>query len=174
MFDTALIVIDLQRDYFPGGKFTLPGIERTVERAAALIAMFRLSGMPVIHVRHMAKDPAVGFLLEGTAGTEIDPRVAPRDEDMLITKNCPNAFRDTTLAKILHVLGAKELFFCGAVSCQLTSGVNPLRLRASPQAESRCYTDYLTRPPYGPFRSDPDICYFYTRFCHCHAETCRQ
>ena len=30
MFDTALIVIDLQRDYFPDGKFVLPGIERTV------------------------------------------------------------------------------------------------------------------------------------------------
>jgi nicotinamidase-related amidase len=35
---------------------------------------------------------------------------------MLITKNHPNAFRDTTLAKVLHVLGAKELFFCGAMS----------------------------------------------------------
>ena len=116
MFDTALIVIDLQRDYFAEGKFPLPGIERTVERAAALVALFRVHRMPVIHVRHVEKDPAVGFLLEGTPGIEIDPRVAPRDEDMLITKNYPNAFRDTTLAKILHVLGAKELFFCGAMS----------------------------------------------------------
>ncbi len=116
MFDTALIVIDLQRDYFPGGKFMLPGIERAVERASVLIALFRANGMPVIHVRHVERDPAVGFLLAGTPGIEIDPRVAPRDEDMLITKNYPNAFRDTTLAKILHVLGAKELFFCGAMS----------------------------------------------------------
>jgi nicotinamidase-related amidase len=116
MFDTALIVIDLQRDYFPGGQFALPGIERTVKRASALIALFRTHGMPVIHVRHVEKDPAVGFLLEGTPGAEIDPRVAPQGEDMLITKNYPNAFRDTTLAKIIHVLGAKELFFCGAMS----------------------------------------------------------
>src|SRR5258706_7688930 len=116
MFDTALIVIDLQRDYFSGGKFPLPGIERTVRRASALITLFRTHGMPVIHVRHVEKDPAVGFLLDDTPGVEIHPRVAPRDEDMLITKNYPNAFRDTTLAKILHVLGAKELFFCGAMS----------------------------------------------------------
>ena len=116
MFDTALIVIDLQRDYFSDGKFALPGIERTVQRASALIALFRTHGMPVIHVRHIEKDPAVGFLLDGTPGIEIDPRVAPRGEDMLITKNYPNAFRDTTLAKIIHVLGAKELFFCGAMS----------------------------------------------------------
>ena len=116
MFDTALIVIDLQRDYFAEGKFPLPGIERTVERAAQLIALFRSSGMPVIHVRHVERDPAVGFLLDDTPGIEIDSRVAPRGEDMLITKHYPNAFRDTTLAKILHVLGAKELFFCGAMS----------------------------------------------------------
>ena len=116
MFDTALIVLDLQRDYFPGGKFELPGIERTVERASSLIALFRAQGMPVIHVRHIEKDEAVGFLLDGTPGIEIDPRVKPQGEDMLITKRYPNAFRDTTLARIIHVLGAKELFFCGAMS----------------------------------------------------------
>jgi nicotinamidase-related amidase len=116
MFDTALIVIDLQRDYFPDGKFELPGIERAVERAAMLATLFRANGLPVINIRHFELDPAVGFLLEGTPGVEIDPRVAPQGEDMLITKNYPNAFRDTTLAKILHVLGAKELFFCGAMS----------------------------------------------------------
>ena len=116
MFDTALIVIDMQRDYLAGGKFPLPGIERTVERAAQLITLFRSSGMPVIHIRHFEMDPAVGFLHEGTPGAEIDPRVAPQGDDMLITKNYPNAFRDTTLTKVLHVLGAKELFFCGAMS----------------------------------------------------------
>ena len=116
MVDSALIVIDLQRDYFAGGKFPLPGIERTVERAAQLIALFRGSGMPVIHIRHFEMDPAVDFLLGGTPGAEIDSRVAPVGEDLLITKSYPNAFRDTRLAKIIHGLGAKELFFCGAMS----------------------------------------------------------
>jgi nicotinamidase-related amidase len=116
MFDTALIVIGLQRDYLADGKLPLAGIERTVERASQLIGLFRTRAMPVIHVRHVAKDPAAGFLLEDTPGIEIDPRVAPEGDDMLITKNYPNAFRDTTLAKVLHVLGARELFFCGAMS----------------------------------------------------------
>ncbi|HVY05485.1 MAG TPA: cysteine hydrolase family protein [Burkholderiales bacterium] len=116
MFDTALIVIDMQRDYLPGGKFPLPDMERAILRAETLIGLFRAKSMPVIHVRHVEQDPAVGFLLAGTPGIEIDPRVSPQGEDMLITKHYPNAFRDTTLAKILHVLGAKELFFCGAMS----------------------------------------------------------
>lgn len=116
MFETALIVIDMQRDYFPGGKAPLPDMDRAVERAAVLVAMFRASSLPVIHVRHIEKDPAVDFLREGTQGVEIDDRVAPQGEDMLITKHYPNAFRDTTLDKVLHVLGAKELVFCGAMS----------------------------------------------------------
>jgi len=115
-FDKALVVIDLQRDYFPGGKFVLPGIERVAVHAGALIDLFRAHGLPVIHVRHLERDAAVGFLLEGTPGSEIEPRVAPAGQDLLITKNWPNAFRDTTLAKILHVLGAGELVFCGAMS----------------------------------------------------------
>jgi nicotinamidase-related amidase len=115
-FDKALVVIDLQRDYFSGGKSELPGIERVVAQAAGLIDLFRSHGLPVIHVRHLEKDPAVGFLLEGTPGSEIEPRVAPAGQDLLITKNWPNAFRDTTLARILHVLGAGELVFCGAMS----------------------------------------------------------
>ena len=116
MFETALIVIDMQRDYLPGGKAPLPGMDRAVERAAILIALFRASSMPVIHVRHLEKDPGAAFLVEGTEGVEIDARVAPQGQDMLITKHHPNAFLDTTLDKVLHVLGAKELVFCGAMS----------------------------------------------------------
>jgi nicotinamidase-related amidase len=116
MSDTVLIVIAMQRDYFAGGRSPLRDMERALERTARLIVMFRANAMPVIHVRHLEHDPAVGFLLEGTPGADIDPRVAPQGEDVLITKHYPNAFRDTNLAKVLHVQGAKELFFCGATS----------------------------------------------------------
>lgn len=115
-FSTTLVVIDLQRDYFPGGNFPLPDIERATVRAVQLIELFRHHGLPVVHVRHLEKDPKVGFLLEGTVGSEIEPRVAPAGQDLLITKSWPNAFRDTTLNKILHVLGSHELVFCGAMS----------------------------------------------------------
>jgi len=116
MSDTVLIVIAMQRDYFASGRKPLPDMERALARAARLIGLFRANAMPVIHVRHLEHDPAVGFLLEGTPGADIDPRVAPQGDDVLVTKHYPNAFRDTNLAKVLHVQGAKELFFCGATS----------------------------------------------------------
>lgn len=91
MSDTVLIVIAMRRDYFSGGKMPLPELECALERAASLIASVRASGMPVFHVRHLEQDPAVGFLLEGALGTDMDPRVAPQSEEMLITKHHPNA-----------------------------------------------------------------------------------
>jgi nicotinamidase-related amidase len=115
-FSTTLLVVDLQRDYFPGGNLPLPDIEQATVRAAQLIDLFHRHRLPVVHVRHLEKDPKVGFLLEGTPGSEIEPRVAPSGQDLLITKNWPNAFRDTTLQKILHVLGSRDLVFCGAMS----------------------------------------------------------
>lgn len=116
MTDAALVVIGLQRDYFSGGRFELPGIERTVVNASALLLVCRSFGIPVVHVRHVEKDPAVGFLMEGSAGAEIDPRVAPSGNDLLITKNWPNAFRDTKFQAILDILRPQELVFCGAMS----------------------------------------------------------
>ena len=94
MFDTTLNVIDLQRDYL----------------AVVLIALFRANRPPVVPVPPFHKSPPVGFLLERPPPAGLGPRRAPQGDEMLITKNYPNAFRDTTLAKILHVPGAKEFF----------------------------------------------------------------
>ena len=71
-FEQALVVIDLQRDYFPGGNFPLPGIERAATQAVRMIDLFHRNRLPVIHVRHFERDPAVGFLMEGTPGAEIE------------------------------------------------------------------------------------------------------
>jgi nicotinamidase-related amidase len=112
----VLIVIDLQRDYFPGGRFELPRIERVVARAAALLAQFRARRLPVVHVRHLELDPAVGFLLEDSDGAAIDPRVAPEGDELRLSKHWPNAFRETPLAAILASLRPDELVLCGAMS----------------------------------------------------------
>ena len=48
----ALILIDLQNDYFPGGKWTLRGIESAANNAARVLAAVRAAGDLVVHVRH--------------------------------------------------------------------------------------------------------------------------
>jgi nicotinamidase-related amidase len=47
----ALLLIDVQNDYFPGGAYALAGIEAASVKAAALLAHFRDAGLPLFHVR---------------------------------------------------------------------------------------------------------------------------
>ncbi len=72
----VLVIIDIQRDYFPDGRHPLVDPDAAADAASAVLAHQRAQGDPVIHVRH--ESPAGGGFLEvGTDGAEIDDRVAP-------------------------------------------------------------------------------------------------
>ena len=47
---TALMLIDFQNDYFPGGKWELEGTYRAANNAAVLLTAFRAAGLPVIQI----------------------------------------------------------------------------------------------------------------------------
>ena len=55
---TALVLIDLQNDYFPGGAMELVGADAAVSRVAALLEAFRRRSLPVFHIQHLASPPA--------------------------------------------------------------------------------------------------------------------
>jgi nicotinamidase-related amidase len=111
-----LVLIDIQRDYFPGGSFPLVGPDEAAERAAALLEHFRASTLPVIHVRHESEGPDAGFLAAGTAGAEIDARVAPRAGESVIVKQHPNSFRDTGLRAELDRHAGADLVIAGMMT----------------------------------------------------------
>jgi nicotinamidase-related amidase len=67
MPDTALLVIDIQNDYFPGGAMELEGAEAAGAKAAEAIRQFRDKNLPVVHVRHLSVRPGSTFFLPGTA-----------------------------------------------------------------------------------------------------------
>ncbi|CAN2248201.1 hypothetical protein STZ1_10528 [Bacillus subtilis] len=46
---TALLVIDIQNDYFPNGKMALTNPEKAAQNAAKLLSHFRNTGAPVFH-----------------------------------------------------------------------------------------------------------------------------
>ena len=73
----ALIVVDIQKDYFPGGRMELVGTEDASLRARELIEAFRDSGEPRFHVQHVFEGPDAPFFAAGTEGAEIHPNVAP-------------------------------------------------------------------------------------------------
>ena len=98
MPDTALLVIDIQNDYFPGGAMELEGADAAGAKAGAALEKFRKNGNPVIHVRHLSVRPGSTFFLPGTQRRG-DPslRVAPRGGETVVEKNFPNSFRGTRL-----------------------------------------------------------------------------
>lgn len=115
MPDRALVIIDMQNDYFPDGRWPLEGIDAAAAQAARLLAAFRAAGEPVVHVRHETQ-PGSPLLEKGTAGAEIHASLAPRGGEGIVVKNFPNSFRGTGLDEILHALAVKEIVMVGAMS----------------------------------------------------------
>jgi nicotinamidase-related amidase len=115
----ALIVIDLQNDYFPGGLFPLWNTEETLRNIVAAIGKARALGIPVIHVQHIA-NAAKGiapFFNAGTPGVDIHPEVLAAAPDApVVVKEYADSFHGTALEEVLSGLGVDELLVCGMMT----------------------------------------------------------
>lgn len=114
--NSALLLIDLQNDYFPGGTMELVGADAAVAQAARLLESFRAQARPVFHVQHIARRPGATFFLPGTRGAEIHDAVRPADGESTTIKHFPNAFRDTSLLEALRAAGVSELVVAGMMT----------------------------------------------------------
>jgi len=112
----ALVLIDLQNDYYPGGTMELVGAEAAVSQARNLLQAFRGRGLPIFHIQHIAKRPGATFFLPGTKGAEIHAAVTPGAGEALITKHFPNGFRETNLLEALRGAGASKLVITGMMT----------------------------------------------------------
>ena len=115
----ALIVIDLQNDYFPCGLFPLWNTEETLRNIVAAIGKARALGIPVIHVQHIA-NAAKGiapFFNAGTPGVDIHPEVLAAAPDApVVVKEYADSFHGTALEEVLSGLGVDELLVCGMMT----------------------------------------------------------
>ena len=114
MADTALLIIDIQNDYFPGGAMELEGADAAGAKAGEALKQFRSKGLPVFHVRHLSVRPGSTFFLPGTKGAEIHASVTPQKGEKVIEKNFPNSFRATSLQDELK--GIKNLVVAGMMT----------------------------------------------------------
>ena len=115
----TLIVIDLQNDYFPGGKFPLWNTEAVLGQVESAIVRARAQGVAVILVQHIADAPngAAPFFNAGTPGVELHPRIlAAAPDAVVVTKAQADSFLNTTLEEKLAALGVEELLICGMMT----------------------------------------------------------
>ena len=113
---TALMLIDIQNDYFPGGKMELVGMKESSRKAQELLDLFRKHNLPTFHIQHVSLGKGAGFFLPDTEGAEIHESLKPLSTDMVIQKHFPNSFRDTDLLERLKSAHVTALVICGAMS----------------------------------------------------------
>jgi len=112
----ALILIDIQNDYFPGGKMELVNMLDATKKAKQLLEQFRKNGDPVIHIQHIANNEGASFFLPETDGAEIHELVKPAAGEALIIKHTPNSFNQTNLHEQLQKLGVDTVTIVGAMT----------------------------------------------------------
>jgi nicotinamidase-related amidase len=111
----ALVVIDIQNEYFPGGALALPDAEGAAGRAAKALAAARTAGIPVIHIRH--EEPSSDqWFVPGSRGAETNAAVTPAEGEAVIVKHYPNSFLDTDLSERLQHSEARRVAFCGMMT----------------------------------------------------------
>jgi nicotinamidase-related amidase len=94
---TALILVDLQNDYFPAGKMELVGSVEASQRAARLLAFFREAHLPLVHIQHVSTRPTATFFIPDTEGVKPHANIRPQEGETVFQKHFPNSFRETPL-----------------------------------------------------------------------------
>ena len=112
----ALLLIDFQNDYFPGGKMELASPLEAARNARELLQCFREHGGMHIHVQHVARRAGATFLLPGDRGSDIHDSVAHFVGEPLVVKHFPNAFRETDLAARLKEGGVDRVVITGMMT----------------------------------------------------------
>lgn len=112
----ALILIDLQMDYFPGGAYPLWEAEETLQRLLQTAERARDADALVVLVQHLA-GAAAPFFREGSPGAELHPKVrAALPEAPRIIKRHADSFHQTELGELLSAHGSTELAVAGMMT----------------------------------------------------------
>ena len=143
---TALIVIDMQRDFCsPGGYAQQAGLDiapmqAVVPQVQRLLAAARAAGLMVVHTREghlpdlsdcppakLARSVAAGapigsagplgrLLVRGEQGHDFVPALRPLASEHVIDKPGYGAFHKTTLGPVLGAFGIRQLILCGVTA----------------------------------------------------------
>lgn len=113
---TALIVIDIQNDYFPGGKYPLVEPLAAAQRANMLLQCFRESDEPHVHIQHVSLEPDATFFIKGDSGTDIHDSVAHFEGEPIVYKHEPNSFLNTNLLELLKSWDVERVVVTGMMT----------------------------------------------------------
>lgn len=111
----ALLIIDVQNDYFSNGKCELYKSEEAVITIKKILESFRKQNLPVFYIQHIAATQATFFIPE-TDGVQIHKNIKPLDTETVIVKHYPNSFYETKLQDELMKNEITDLVVCGMMT----------------------------------------------------------
>jgi maleamate amidohydrolase len=138
----ALLLVDFARGWTdPDSPLAVP-CAAEVRVAAQLLASARAYGAPVVFttvayddadletVPMLRKTPRVAQMRTGSPLTEVDPRLAPGEGELILVKKHASAFFGTTLLTYLVARGIDTLLICGVITsgCVRTTAVDAAQL----------------------------------------------
>jgi nicotinamidase-related amidase len=113
---TALLVIDIQKDYFPGGKYPLVEPLAAAKNAYMLLQCFREHGGHHVHIQHISLEPDAAFFIKGDSGSDIHDSVAHFEGEPIVYKHEPNSFLNTNLLELLKSWGVERVVVTGMMT----------------------------------------------------------
>lgn len=126
---TALVVIDMQQDYF-SGKLIIPDGEKALRHAAKLLAWAREQGILVAHIQQQSMKPGSPLFSCDSPLTAFHETVAPLAGELVVVKHFPSSFTKTELHERLQEKGIATLVLCGLMThmCVSTTARGALEL----------------------------------------------
>ncbi|MDW8434480.1 MAG: nicotinamidase [Aquificaceae bacterium] len=129
----ALIVVDMQRDFMPGGALPVPDVDSIVGRLNEYIQLFFKKGLPVFFTRDWHPPDHISFKEQGglwpphcvqnTEGAKFHPDLfIPQDNRFIISKGTSkefdaySGFQGTLLDSLLKERGIKRVFVGGVAT----------------------------------------------------------
>jgi len=113
---TALLIIDIQNDYFPAGKYPLVKPLEAAQKAYMILQCFRESGGHHVHIQHISLEPNATFFISGDRGTDIHDSVAHFEGEPIVYKHEPNSFLNTELLELLKSWEIERVVITGMMT----------------------------------------------------------
>ena len=110
----ALLIIDVQNDYFKNGKMELVNPDLALAQTNLLEDHFIQNNLPIIYIQHI-NTASAGFFLENTLGVELHPKLLLSDSSLVVQKHFPNSFLETNLQSV-QKLQIEQLVITGMMT----------------------------------------------------------
>ncbi|RDI48702.1 cysteine hydrolase family protein [Aquicella lusitana] len=114
--NTALLLLEIQNDYFPNGRIPLEKSLEASAKAQSILHAYREKKMQIVHVQHISTHPDATYFLPCTKGAEFHSSVQPSKGEMIVKKHYPNSFKDTSLLNYLIKNQINHLVICGMMT----------------------------------------------------------